>query len=153
MTARHRHAFPFAVALVFALLFAAVPAMAQQMLSVDRNEINMRAGPGTDHESLWLLGRGYPLQVIGRKGKWVQVRDFEADKGWVYRPLLDKTRHFVVKVKVANIRSRPSTRGAILGKALYGDVLRTLERTKNWVKVQQEGGKKGWIARRLLWGW
>ena len=146
---RHRIAF-FLSAL---LLSIAVPASAQKMASVDRNEINMRSGPGTNHESLWLLGRGYPLQIIGRKGKWVQVRDFEADKGWVYRPLLGDKRHFVVKVKVANIRSKPSTRGSIVGKALYGDVLRTLERTKNWVKVQQEGGKKGWIARRLLWGW
>jgi len=142
-----------AVFLALAFVFAAAPAAAQQMVSVDRNEINMRSGPGTNHESLWLLGRGYPLQIIGHKGQWVQVRDFESDKGWVYRPLLGNKRHFVVKVKVANIRSKPSTRGGIVGKALYGDVLRTLERTKNWVKVQHEGGAKGWVARRLLWGW
>ena len=146
---RHRIAF-FLSAL---LLAAAAPASAQKMVSVDRNEINMRSGPGTDHASQWLLGRGYPLEVIGKKGKWLQVRDFEADKGWVYGPLVDKTRHFVVKVKVANIRSKPTTRSSILGRALYGDVLRTLERKKNWVKVQQEGGAKGWIAGRLLWGW
>lgn len=139
--------------LALAFVFAAAPAAAQQMASVDRNEVHMRAGPGTNHESLWLLGRGYPLQIIGRQGRWVQVRDFEADKGWVYRPLLGAKPHFVVKVKVANIRSRASTRGAVVGKARYGDVLRTLERTKDWVKVQQEGGAKGWVARRLLWGW
>ncbi len=146
---RHRIAY-FLSAL---LLVVAVPASAQNMVSVGRDEINMRSGPGTNHESQWLLGRGYPLEVIGRKGKWLQVRDFESDKGWVYAPLVDKTGHFVVKVKVANIRSKPSTRASISGRAHYGDVLRTLERRKGWVKVQQEGGAKGWIARQLLWGW
>jgi len=146
---RHR----IALFLSALLLAAAAPAAAQEMVSVDRNEINMRSGPGTNFESQWLLGRGYPLQVVGKKGRWLQVRDFESDKGWVYAPLVDKTGHFVVKVKVANIRSKPSTGASIAGRALYGDVLRTVERRKGWVKVQHEGGTKGWVARRLLWGW
>lgn len=140
--------------LALMLSVAGAPASAQKMVSVDRNEINMRSGPGTRHDALWLLGQGYPLQVIGRKGDWYQVRDFEADKGWVYRPLVDTTRHHIVKAKVANIRRAPTTRSAVVGKAQYGDVLRTVERRKHWVKVQREGRKgQGWIARRLLWGW
>jgi hypothetical protein len=31
--------------------------------------------------------------------------------------------------------------------------MRTLEHRKDWVKVQLEGGLKGGVARRLLWGW
>ena len=42
---------------------------------------------------------------------------------------------------------------AVVGKATRGEVLRTLERRSQWVKVQQDGGPRGWVARRLLWGW
>lgn len=133
--------------------FAPAGAHARQMVSVDRAEINMRTGPGTGHESLWLLSRGYPLAVLGRKGKWLHVRDFENDEGWIYRPLTDRTPHFVVKAKTANIRSGPSTRNRIVGKASYGDVLRTLAHRGDWAKIRDAEGLVGWVARRLLWGW
>lgn len=138
------------------LLFSAllIPVVeARQMVSVARDEINMRTGAGTRHESLWLLSRGYPLQVIGKRGKWVKVRDFESDEGWVYRPLTSARPHHVVKASIANVRSGPSTRTRVVGKLAYGEVVRTLEKRSGWVRVRHESGVKGWIARRLLWGW
>lgn len=126
---------------------------AQEMVSVARPEINMRAGAGTQHPTLWSLSQGYPLQVTGRSGSWLKVRDFENDTGWVYRPLVNTTPHHIVKSRVANIRSTPSTRSRVLGKAERGEVLRTLDRRADWVKVQQEGGLRGWVSKPLLWGW
>jgi SH3-like domain-containing protein len=136
-----------------ALVWAAPQVLAQRMVSVSSKEVNMRSGPGTQHPSEWILGRGYPLSVIGRRGSWLHVRDFENDRGWVYRPLTSSTPYHIVKVKIANLRSAPTTRSRIIAKLAYGDVLRTLERAKDWVKVQRQGGSRGWVARRLLWGW
>jgi SH3-like domain-containing protein len=136
-----------------ALLVLALPlAHAQAMVSVARDRINMRAGAGTQHEVLWMLSRGYPLKVIGRAGTWLRVRDFEGDRGWVYKPLTSTRPHHIVKVSVANIRSAPGRRSRIVGRARYGDVLRTLERRPGWVKVRADGAI-GWVARPLLWGW
>jgi SH3-like domain-containing protein len=126
---------------------------AREMVSVAKPEINMRSGAGTQHPTQWSLSRGFPLQVTGRKGQWLKVRDFENDTGWVYRPLVNKTPHHIGKSRVANIRSAPGTRSRVVGRAEHGEVLRTLERRTDWVKVQQDGGPKGWIAKRLLWGW
>ncbi|MHB1248600.1 MAG: SH3 domain-containing protein [Polaromonas sp.] len=135
------------------ILVFAQAAQAREMVSVDRPEVNMRSGAGTKHPIVWALSKGYPLEVTGRKGKWFKVRDFEGDTGWVYRPMVGKKPHVIVKVGIANIRRAPGTGSRILAKAEYGDVLRTLERRNNWVKVQREGGLKGWISRGLLWGW
>jgi SH3-like domain-containing protein len=135
------------------LLLAAPQAVAQQMVSVAGEEVNLRSGPGTQHPAEWILSQGYPLKIVGRRGNWLEVRDFENDKGWIYRPLTSSTPYHVVKVKVANLRSQPTTRGRIIAKLVYGDALRTLERKSGWVKVQREGGLRGWVARRLLWGW
>ena len=126
---------------------------ARDMVSVAKSEINMRTGASTRHSVVWALSKGYPLEVTARRGKWLKVRDFEKDTGWVYRPLVNKTPHVIVNAGIVNVPSAPSTRSRILGKAPYGEVLRTLEHRSNWVKVQRDSGLKGWISRRLVWGW
>jgi SH3-like domain-containing protein len=128
-------------------------ASAQQMVSVAREEVNLRSGPGTNYESEWVLGTGFPLKVIGRRGNWLQVSDFENDKGWILRQLTSSTAYHIVKVKTANMRSLPSTNSRIVGKVARGDTLKTLDRRSGWVKVQREGGLRGWISKHLLWGW
>jgi SH3-like domain-containing protein len=126
---------------------------AQEMVSIKGATVNMRAGPGTDSEVRWELPRGYPLQVLRRNGNWLEVRDFEDDRGWVARSLVGKAPHMVVKVSTAKIRSGPGTRYRVVGRAEYGELLRTLERRADWVRVKREAGQSGWIARRLLWGY
>ena len=146
--------FALTTLLAFVALLATTPAaFAQRMVSIAAKEANMRSGPGTKYETDWTLGEGYPLRVIGRQGKWLKVSDFENDSGWIYGPLTGSTPMHIVKAKIANLRSLPSTESRIVGKVSYGDVLKTLERRESWVKVQREGGLKGWIAKRLLWGW
>jgi SH3-like domain-containing protein len=149
-----RHRLPALVVLSLVLLLLAIPmAYAREMVSVARGEVNMRSGPGPRHEVAWVLSRGYPLSVLGRKGSWIKVRDFENDRGWVLRSLTSRTPHHIVSANVVNLRGTPSSRSRIVGKARYGDVLRTLERRGEWVKVRHMRGTTGWVARRLLWGW
>lgn len=128
-------------------------AQAREMVSIDRPEANMRAGAGTRHPVLWVLSRGYPLAVTGRAGNWLKVRDFENDQGWVHRSLTGRKPHLVVRTRVANLRSAPSTNARIVGQAGYGEVLRTVEHRRGWAKVRKDGGLVGWVSRRLLWGW
>jgi len=135
-----------------ATLFAGL-GQAREMVSIDRPQVNMRSGAGTQHDILWALAEGYPLEVTGHKGKWLKVRDFEQDTGWVYRPLVSKKPHVIVKASVANVRRTASTRSRIVGKVQYGEVLHRLERRQGWVKVERGNGVTGWIARKLLWGW
>lgn len=135
------------------LLLITPQADAQRMVSVAGEEVNLRSGPGKQYPAEWIVSHGYPLKVIGQRGKWLEVRDFENDGGWIYRPLTAGTPYSIVNVKVANMRSQPTTRSRIIAKLAYGDLLKTLERKSNWIKVQREGGLRGWIARRLVWGW
>lgn len=127
-------------------------AAAQSMVSVKGSILNMRSGPSTNTEVLWELKKGYPLKVIKRQGRWLQVRDFEEDTGWVARSLTGNVGHYVVKSRIANVRKGPSTNTSIVGKAEYGELLRTREKKGKWVRVQREDGKTGWIAKSLLWG-
>jgi len=140
------------VLLVAILALGMSRAYAQQMVSIAAEEVNFRSGPGTRYPAEWVLGRGFPLKIVGRRGDWLEVRDFENDKGWVLRKLTSSTAYHIVKVKIANLRSQPTTTSRVVGKFAYGDTLKTLERRGGWVKVQREG-LRGWISRKLLWGW
>lgn len=128
-------------------------AAAQQMVSVKGNKLNMRDGPGTHTQVLWELKQGYPLQVMERRGRWLKVQDFEKDQGWVATSLTGQQPHHIVKASVANVRSGPGTRFRVVGKAEYGELLKTREKRAGWVKVTRETGASGWVARQLLWGW
>ncbi|HMN92980.1 MAG TPA: SH3 domain-containing protein [Hydrogenophaga sp.] len=133
---------------------ASFPAWAQDMVSVQGKTVNMRSGPSTQNSILWELKRGYPLRVIRRQGNWLEVSDFENDRGWVARSLVGNTPHHVVKSRTANIRRGPGTNHAVVGQAEYGDVLRTREKRGGWVRVEHTAtGTSGWVSGSLLWGW
>ena len=137
-----------------ALLTAAVaPAHAQKLVSINAETVNMRAAPSPRGEVLWKLGSGYPLKIVDRKGSWLQVVDFEGDRGWVASRLTSSTPYYIVKAPRANLRAGPGTGYRIVGAAVYGETFRVLDKRKAWVRVKGEGQRKGWIARGLLWGW
>lgn len=128
-----------------------------QMFSVNSETVNLRSGPGTNYDIKWEYGMGFPLQLVSSKGDWVKVKDFENDTGWIFKSLLSKKGHMIVKVhknqnKKINIRSGPGTKYKIVGKAYYGVVFETLEQKNGWAKIKHETGLVGWIKRSLLWG-
>lgn len=142
-----------ALSIVVVFLFLLPPPAIAKMVSIAQKQVNMRKGPSTKYQIIWELGKGYPLMVIGKKGKWLKVKDFENDKGWIYAPLTSRAPHLIVKKSKINIRKGPGKKYKIVGKASYGTVFRTLKRGKGWVKVKHENGLTGWVYRKLLWGW
>lgn len=138
-----------------AMLFgAALSCQAQEMVSIARGTVNMRASPGMDGAVRWELSRHYPLKVLQRQGSWLKVRDFEGDVGWVATRLTSRMPTMIVKADRANIRSGPGKRYRIVAQAEYGDLLKTKERRGRWVNVAlPHKHKSGWVARALVWGW
>ena len=141
-------------ALITLTILGLASTVSAKMVAVNADMINLRSGPGTKYQVIWELGRGYPLKVIGSKGQWYRVVDFENDKGWIFKKLVDRSSHFVVKSKVVNIRSGAGTKYKIIRQAKRGVVFRTLARRKGWVKIRhEEENIEGWVKRDLLWGW
>ena len=142
--------------LVSAFFFISSPAVAK-MASIAGEKVQLRSGPGTKYTAKYQYGAGYPLKVITEKGKWVKVKDFENDVGWVYKKYLTNTPHMIVKVnkgkkRKINIRSGPGTKYKIVGQAYYGVVFETISQKAGWANVKHESGLEGWIKRSLLWG-
>jgi SH3-like domain-containing protein len=141
--------------LIFTLLVIVLfvgPASAKR-LSVAVARANGRSGPGTNHETLWSVGKYYPVDIIKTSGKWHQIRDFEGDMGWVHGSLLKKIPAVIVKGNIVNVREGPGTNSKVLFQAEKGVSFKLLERKKKWLKVQHADGDVGWVHKSLAWGY
>ncbi len=143
--------------IIFLLNFILITTVSAKMGSVVGEKVQLRTGPGTKYTAKWQYGDGYPLKIITQKGKWVKVKDFENDTGWIFKKYISRTPHMIVKVnkgktRKINIRSGPGTKYKIVGQAYYGVVFETITQKSGWAKVKHESGLTGWIKRSLLWG-
>jgi len=50
--------------------------------------VNIRSGPGTQHDVIFKAERGVPFQVLKRQGDWIHIRSADGDKGWIHKKLV-----------------------------------------------------------------
>lgn len=78
--------------MAFATAPVAVPAgTPARVLEVDDNLVNVRSGPSTKSEKLWVLKRGDEVQALAVAGDWVQVQISDGKVGWMLGEFLDET--------------------------------------------------------------
>jgi len=142
-----------------ALLFTLLPLMvcvgtaSAKRLSVAVDKANVRSGPGTNNETLWSVGKYYPVDIIKKSGNWYRVRDFEGDIGWIHGRLLKEIRAVIVKSDIVNVREGPGTSFRVLFQAEKGVSFKVLKRKKRWLKVRHADGDVGWVHKSLVWGY
>lgn len=125
--------------------------LAQQRLAVYTDSAHIRSGPGTNHAIIWKAEKYYPLLIVGKRGRWYRVEDFEGDIGWVYRTLVKKLHSVITKKSMCNIRSGPGTKYRIVFKAEKGVSFRVLKSRGKWLRIQHRDGDIGWIHKSLTW--
>ena len=135
------------------LAFLLLPALCfAQTVSVKKDNVNVRRGPGTNFPVSMELFQGYPLQVIESKGDWLKVSDFENDTGWIFSSLVTPGTTVIVNGKKSiNMRSKPDTTATIVATVDRGVVLTKVATEGKWVKVRHSQGATGWIYGPLLW--
>ena len=133
------------------IVFYSSTSFAAQYVSIKKDGVNIRFGPGTKEEILWEVFKDFPLKVLQKKGKWTQTVDFEGDKGWVYSQLLSNKKTVIVRVKTANMRLGPGKNYEIVASVKYGVVFKLGKVEGDWVQVSHEDGTKGWLFKNLVW--
>jgi len=138
------------IPLLIIVFFIAEIAAAGEFASVLKDGVNIRSGPSTTNDVLWEVFKDYPVEIMQRQGDWVEVRDFENDKGWIYASLLSKEKTMIVKVENANMRSGPTKDDKIVATVKKGVVFTPVEQKGNWIKVQYKKDITGWMYNTLL---
>ena len=113
---------------------------------------NVRSGPGTNHDVVFVYRKNSPLKVIEEKGTWVKVEDFEKDTGWISKKILSrKAKGAIVKVSNANVRKGPSLKDPVVFIAGYGVAFKVTDTKGDWYKIQHEDGDTGWVNAKLVY--
>lgn len=76
-------------ALAVGLLMFASTALPAEMLKITAARVNVRSGPGTEHDIVTSLSDGEKYEVLDQKGEWVQIIYLIGVKGWVHADLGD----------------------------------------------------------------
>ena len=148
-TKKHMRVF---VILATACLLFSSNSFAAEYVSVKKDNVNVRTGPGTDNPVSMELFAGYPLKVIKKQGEWFKVSDFENDSGWIHNSLVTKGDSVIINAKKSvNMRSGPSTKNSIVADIERGVVLTKISRKGKWTQVRHSSGTVGWVYNPLIW--
>jgi SH3-like domain-containing protein len=123
--------------------------------SIGQEKVKVRKYPSLKAEVLYQAHLGYPVQVVGAKGDWVQIKDWQDKVGWVYASLVNKKVHTAVIVPdLVNIRKGPGRNQPVVAQVKCGEVFKIFQEQKEWVKIGYyvENQVLGWIHKDLVWG-
>ena len=108
--------------------------------------------PSAQGKKVYLLGQGYPVEVIVNLAEWVKVRDQKGGLSWIDAKQLSPNRTLLVVV-LADIKPSPDMSVASIGRLEKDVVIDLLEPAKNgWVKVKHRDGLTGFIQTSAVWG-
>ncbi|MGI5817056.1 MAG: SH3 domain-containing protein [Armatimonadota bacterium] len=134
---------------------------------IGEDRVNVRYGPGTDHDIKMKLGQGEKVQVLELSGHWCKIKDSDGNTGWVAGwvmnfkgPGQDPTAiegDQEVNVRTAwvarpevNLRAGPGTDHEQIAQAVLGTEVIILDREGDWYRVVLDNGKTGYMASWLL---
>jgi SH3-like domain-containing protein len=119
---------------------------------VNSHRVNIRKGPGLQHQIIWQVFKNTPLEVITKKGDWYQIVDYAGYDGWIYSDLASRERCVIVKTETAYVYSKPSLYSFIEWEVDKEYPFRVLQIKDEWVKVSGYQNTLGWIPIFDIWG-
>ena len=158
------------------LLAKVIPA--KGVAIVQRDTLNIRSGPGTQHQVTASVAKGQQLTIIGRDNDWYQVKISGNRTGWVAVWLVSvkavdpavtkktvvaqpapssgvakvtvKSSVGRVKASKANVRAGAGTNFPVIASLVQGDRLTVLAVKGDWTQITLTGNRSGWVATYLL---
>lgn len=108
--------------------------------------------PSVKGRKLYIVNRGYPLEVVVQVEGWVKVRDATGTLSWVEAKSLDTTRNVLLKT-AATVRQKPADDAPVAFEAQRDLLLEMLEAANaGWVHVKHRDGATGYVRAANVWG-
>ncbi len=153
-------------------LFAVRPAAAQieretgasglplpRFVSLKADRVNVRRGPGYDHEIAWVFLRaGLPVEIIAEFDAWRRIRDSEGAEGWVLGSLLSGRRTALVapwikaqESRTFPLRAQDDEASRVISRVGPNVLVNIMACDGAWCDVITRD-IRGWIKQDSLWG-
>lgn len=146
-------AFRFAATAIAFAAAAAQPAAALEFRAVAENAAVLYDAPSAKAKKLYIVNRGYPVEVVVVVEGWVKVRDASGEFSWIESKALTDKRTVMVKVPVAQIHQSADDNAPVLFQAQQNVVLELVESGAGvWLRVRHRDGQSGYIKAAQVWG-
>ncbi len=122
------------------------------LAEVSRSSVNVRAGGNTNFEIIDKLVQGAEVVVLGHTFEWYKVQlpstasaYLRADYVKIYKGGLGELSGDRV-----NVRAKASSDSSPLGQLHKGAIVRLVDKTNDWWKIDPPAGTFGWIHQDFL---
>lgn len=135
----------------FALAVAATAALGLDFKAVSEPAI-LYDGPTARSSKLFVVNKGYPVEVVVAVEGWVKVRDVTGAFAWIEAKQLTDKRTVIVKVPLADVRSKPDESAPLAFQAQQNVLLDLVAVSGSWIQVRHRDGGTGYVRAQQVWG-
>ncbi len=142
--------------LLFVLLLSTInPSIYADTAQVKSSTVNVRSGPGLEHEVIRQIQAGNSFTILSIKDSWIEIDLANDQRGWVADWLVDvkveqqnttSEQLLEATVEILNVRSGPSTSFKIVDKIAPGTSYPLLESDGEWSKITLSDTRVGWVS-------
>ncbi|MCJ8323526.1 MAG: hypothetical protein HRU29_13060 [Rhizobiales bacterium] len=127
-----------------------------RFVSLKRNLVNVRTGPGETFGIMWTFTRrNLPVEIITEYDNWREIRDHFGEQGWVYGSLLSSERYALLNPwddeGFFTMHKTRDENSNIVAKLEVGVLGQISECDGVWCQLTVET-YKGYIKQEFLWG-
>jgi SH3-like domain-containing protein len=139
--------------IVLAAAGAGASAGAADFKSVASNAAILFDAPSAKAKKLYIVNRGYPLEITVQLEGWTKVRDANGAFSWIETKELADRRTVIVKPPVAPVRQAADDAAPVVFEAQQNVVLDMVAaQPAGWLQVRYEDGTAGYIKAAQVWG-
>ena len=124
-----------------------------EMVTVSADSATLRSLPSVEGSYAVLnVPLYYPLNLLETSNDFYRVADFLGRTGWIHKNEVTEEKGVVVKPYSINVRQGPGLNHEVIFMARQGVTFKVLKEQDGWLEVIHENGKKGWVSKRIVWG-
>ena len=139
---------PSTVISLLLVAFSVVPTGADPILSIDRDQVNIRADTSVRAPRVRVLYRADEVEEIRRQDEWIQVRMADDAQGWVHASVVRE--RLIVEGQGVRVRSGTSNQSSSVTMLYRGQEVERLGQRGSWFEVRLRDGRVGWVLSQFM---
>jgi uncharacterized protein YgiM (DUF1202 family) len=119
---------------------------------ISRGPVNVRAGANTNFEAVDKLSAGTEVVVLGHSYEWYKIQLPLTAAAYLRADYIKEAGDGVGEMvgDKVNIRAKPSSDASMVGQMRKGELVKLLEKTNDWWKIEAPAGAYGWVHQDFL---
>ena len=143
----------FSVIWTAVLVMTSALAGAAEFRAATEPAVVLYDAPSVKARKMFIVNRGYPLEVVVQVEGWSKVRDATGALSWIETRLLEKTRNVLVKPETAVARQQADDNAPAVFEVQRDVLLELMDTTiPGWARVKRSDGVAGYVRVTDLWG-